>query len=140
MRIRVIFLTIIGFLFLLLGAIGVFLPVLPTTPFVIVGTGCLAGTPKLQAKILRIPFFREYIENYKERKGLPRRTVVKSLSFLWGMLILSMILTGKLWLLLLLTFIGVCVTVHILLIAKPKPEMTITQNAEADGNPAETQS
>ncbi|MFT3982768.1 MAG: YbaN family protein [Lachnospiraceae bacterium] len=120
MRIRIIFLTIIGFLFLIIGAIGVFLPVLPTTPFVIVGTGCLAGTPKLQAKILRIPFFREYIENYQNRKGLSRKTLIKSLCFLWGMLILSMILTGKLWLILLLTFIGTCVTIHIILIAKPK--------------------
>lgn len=139
MRIRVIFLTIIGFLFLLLGAIGVFLPILPTTPFVIVGTGCLVGTPKLQARILRIPFFREYIENYKERKGLPRRTVAKSLFFLWGMLILSMILTGKPWLLLLLTFIGICVTAHILLIARPKPKITVKRNAEADVDPPETQ-
>ncbi len=126
MRIRVIILTIIGFLFLIIGAIGVFLPILPTTPFVIAGTGCLAGTPKLQAKILRIPFFREYIENYQNRKGLSRKTLTKSLCFLWGMLILSMILTGKLWLILLLTFIGTCVTIHIILISRPK---TKTSNA-----------
>ncbi len=128
MRIRIILLTILGGLFLLVGVIGIFLPILPTTPFVMLGTGCLAGTPKLQAQILRIPFFREYIENYKGRKGLPRRTVVKSLLFLWGMLILSMILTGKLWLILLLIFIGICVTIHILVIAKPKQEINSTKN------------
>ncbi|MEL7624285.1 MAG: YbaN family protein [Clostridiales bacterium] len=120
MHIRVIFLTAAGLLLLALGFIGVFLPVWPTTPFVLAGAACLTGTPKLRAKVLRISFFREYIENYESRQGLSRKTVIKSLTFLWVMLILSMIKISRLPLTCLLTLIGICVTAHILWIAKPK--------------------
>ncbi len=122
MRIRVIILTIFGFLFLTLGFIGVFLPILPTTPFVLLGAACLSGTPKLRARVLQVSFFREYLESYQKGSGLPRKTVIKSLISLWGMLILTMVLTKQLWLSLLLILIGGCVTLHILWIAKPKGE------------------
>jgi uncharacterized membrane protein YbaN (DUF454 family) len=120
MRIRTILLTALGLLFLALGLIGVFLPILPTTPFVLLGAACLTGTPKLRERILRITFFREYLENYQKGNGLPRRTVIKSLIFLWGMLLISMFLVAQLWLTLLLIVVGICVTIHILWIAKPK--------------------
>ncbi len=120
MRIRVIFLTAAGLLLFALGFIGIFLPVWPTTPFVLAGAACLTGTPKLRARILRISFFREYIENYESRQGLSRKTVIKSLTFLWAMLIFSMVRMNRLPLTLLLTLIGICVTAHILWIARPK--------------------
>lgn len=122
MRIRVIFLTAAGLLLFALGFIGIFLPVWPTTPFVLAGAACLTGTPKLRAKILRISFFREYIENYESRQGLSRKTVIKSLTFLWAMLIFSMVRMDRLPLTLLLTLIGICVTAHILWIARPKED------------------
>lgn len=119
-QIRVILLTIFGLILLLLGFIGIFLPVLPTTPFVLAGIGCLSGTPKLRAQVLKIRVFREYFENYKSRQGLSRKTVISSLTYLWSMLIISMFIAGKLWLVILETVIGICVTLHILAISKPK--------------------
>ena len=94
MNIRTILLTGAGLLLLALGAIGVFLPVLPTTPFVLAGVGCLSGTPKLRAKVLQISFFREYFENYQNRNGLSTKIVIKSLVYLWGMLIGFEIVSG----------------------------------------------
>lgn len=120
MNIRTILLTGAGLLLLALGAIGVFLPVLPTTPFVLAGVGCLSGTPKLRAKVLQISFFREYFENYQNRNGLSTRIVIKSLVYLWGMLLISMVLSGKIWVICLLPVIGICVTWHILYMAKPR--------------------
>jgi uncharacterized membrane protein YbaN (DUF454 family) len=111
-----------GVALLLLGLIGLFLPVWPTTPFVLAAFGCLASAPRLRALILRVPFFREYIENYRARRGLKRGTVAASLVFLWGMLSLSVYLTRRFWLALLLTGIGVAVTVHILMVAGPKED------------------
>lgn len=119
-HIRVVLLTCIGLLFLGLGLVGAFLPILPTTPFVLAGAACLTGTPKLRAKILRISFFRSYIENYQKRQGLPRKVVVRSLVYLWGMLVLSMVLVGKPWVVVLEVTVGICVTLHILHMAKPK--------------------
>ena len=120
MRVRTVLLTAAGLFLLALGVVGAFLPVLPTTPFVLAGAGCLSGTPKLR-RIVQIPFFRDYIESYEKRSGLPRKTVVQSLVFLWGMLLLTMFHSGRLWLILLLMVVGICVTAHILTMAKPRP-------------------
>lgn len=122
MKLKNIFLVTFGLIFLVLGAIGLFIPVWPTTPFVILGAACLSGTPKLHAKVLKIPFFREHIENYKTKKGLPIKTVLISLIFLWSMLIFSMVKMNKLLMSLVLGFIGIAVTIHILWVSRDRSE------------------
>jgi len=124
----------IGFLFLLLGAIGIFLPVLPTTPFVLLAAACFSSSKRLTAWLKKSKLFGEYITNYQERNGLKRSTVIKSLGFLWIMLILSMVLIAQIWTLILLTSIGSAVTAHILIIAKPKEKHDGTVNIETQGN------
>lgn len=120
MRVKTILLASFGFLFLGLGAIGLLVPVWPTTPFVLVSAACFSVTPSLRAKIMKISFFREHIENYERRCGFSVRTLIISLSYLWGTLLISMLFTRELWMVLLLLFIGICVTVHILIMFKPK--------------------
>lgn len=117
MRIKNILLTVLAILLLALGTIGAFLPILPTTPFVLAAVACLSSNPKLRNKITRIPFFKEYLDNYKNRQGLSKKVVTQSLVFLWGMLIISMIAIAKLWLIILLFTIGTAVTIHILWMA-----------------------
>ena len=113
-------LIIIGFLFLGLGLLGIVLPVLPTTPFVLLASACFASNKKLSGWLSKSKLFGEYIVNYKERNGLKKTTVAKSLSFLWIMLFLSMYFIGAIWAVILLTVVGTAVTVHILVMAKPK--------------------
>lgn len=120
MQLKIILLTGLGFLFLALGAIGVFLPVWPTTPFVLLSAACFSYMPSMRARIMKIPFFKEYIDNYKSKTGLSRKTIVISLSYLWGMLLLSMLLKKTLWISILLLLIGVAVTIHILWISRIK--------------------
>lgn len=110
-----------GFIFLTLGGIGLFLPVWPTTPFVLLAFACFSCSPELQEKILKIRFFREHIENYQTRQGLSTRTTAISLGYLWGMMILSIIIVSMLWLTIVLTVIGIMVTIHILHMAKRRP-------------------
>lgn len=117
---KTLLLTIIGFLFLGLGAIGLILPVWPTTPFVLAAVACFSSSPRIRAQIMRISFFREHIENYEKRTGLSHKTLWISLCWLWGMMLLSMILIHTLWITLLLLLIGVAVTSHILLMARAK--------------------
>lgn len=120
MKIKSILLTIAGLLLLVLGAVGLVIPVWPTTPFVIASVGCLSSTPRLRGKIVKIPFFREHIENYRSRKGLDRKTLAISLIFLWGMLLLSMALVHKTVITVILSVVGISVTIHILCVARPK--------------------
>lgn len=122
MKTKHILLAVAGFLFLLLGAVGVVLPVLPTTPFVLLAAACFASNPKLYARVMKIPFFREYISNYREGRGLPKRTVIQSLVFLWGMLLVSALYIRTPWIIACLALVGTAVTIHILHIAKGKKQ------------------
>ena len=121
MNFKTILLSGLGFFFLGLGAIGLVLPVWPTTPFVLLSAACFTSTPRIKARIMKIRFFKEYIESYEQKSGLSKKTVTKSLIWLWGMLLLSMFIMKVLWLSLLLSAIGIAVTTHILWISKPRP-------------------
>ncbi|HWQ74261.1 MAG TPA: YbaN family protein [Syntrophomonas sp.] len=120
MTIKSRLLIILGFLLLGVGAIGIFLPVLPTTPFVLAAAVCFSGSPRLTAWLRKSRLFSDYITNYQERNGLSRRTVLTSLAFLWIMLGISVAVIKALWAAILMPCIGLAVTIHILCIARPK--------------------
>lgn len=118
MSIKYIILIIVGFVMLGLGAIGLVIPIWPTTPFVIVSAACFSCAPALQKRLENIPFLGEHITNYRNKTGLTKKTVVMSLTFLWSMLILSCFLIERLVMTLLLLVIGIAVTIHIIFISK----------------------
>lgn len=105
---------------MLLGAVGLIVPVWPTTPFVLLSIWCFSSMPKIRSKILSISFFRQYYESYTKGSGLSKKTVAASLVFLWSMLIISMLMSKKLFAAIILSTIGVAVTIHIIMIAKKK--------------------
>lgn len=102
--------------------VGLLLPVLPTTPFLLLAVACFSTSPRLKANIMKVKLFREYVENYQNRTGLPHKTVILSLCYLWSMLLLSMFLVQTIWIICLLSLVGVSVTIHILYMAKGKGE------------------
>lgn len=120
MGLKTIIFTVAGFIALVFGAVGMFFPVWPTTPFVLVAAACFSGVPRLRKKLICAPFFGEYIKSYQMKTGLRKSTVIKSLVFLWGMLLISAFLIKSGWIALILVLIGVAVTVHILMIARSK--------------------
>ncbi|MDR0947832.1 MAG: YbaN family protein [Ruminococcus sp.] len=117
-----IILLIFGVIFLILGGIGILIPILPTTPFVLLSAGCFSASPRVYKVIYRIRFFREYLDSYK--KGTPIRTRVRviSIAALWLTLGLSMFFSQKPILFIILPIVGVAVTIHLLTIGrKGKP-------------------
>lgn len=134
MKIKTILLTIAGFLFLTIGIIGIVIPVLPTTPFVVLSLGCFSGIPKLKNFILKNKFISDHYYNYKERKGLKKFNVIISLIFLWTMLGISIYFIENLWLKLLLCGIGIAVTAHIIYMAKPKKIVDSRKNEDDKKN------
>lgn len=81
---------IIGTLALVLGAIGLFLPVLPTTPFVILAAACyLRSSKRMHAWILRSELFGETIENFQAGRGLKRDTKIRALVLMWATISIS---------------------------------------------------
>lgn len=113
-------LVILGFFLLGLGAIGIFLPVLPTTPFVLAAAGCFSGNKRLSGWLHKSRFFSDYLVNYNKRTGLRRSTVIISLVFLWTMMVISVVSLKTLWASVILPVIGIAVTVHILYMSLPK--------------------
>ena len=104
---------------LLLGAVGLLLPVWPTTPFVICAAGCFgASSPKLYAKLAVMPYFGEYIRNYRQNTGISKPARWMGIGFLWLMLGISAICIKTLHLRLLLLLVGIAVSIHIFTIKR----------------------
>jgi uncharacterized membrane protein YbaN (DUF454 family) len=81
---------IVGTIALIIGAIGLFLPVIPTTPLVILAAACYyRGSDRLHTWILSSRWFGETIKNYQEGKGLTRNTKVRAISMMWIMILIS---------------------------------------------------
>lgn len=60
-----------GTIALILGIIGAFLPILPTTPFLLVAAACYAkGSNRFHRKLLNSGFYKKYISKMVKRKGM----------------------------------------------------------------------
>jgi uncharacterized membrane protein YbaN (DUF454 family) len=109
-----IILKIAGCLCLILGGIGIFLPVWPTTPFVLLAAGAFgASSPKMYAWLEHNKIFGEYIRGYRDKTGISLRTFVYSEIFLWVMLIVSAVLVHHLHVRIVLAVVGIAVTIHL---------------------------
>ena len=108
-------LIVVGTLCLGLGILGVFLPVLPTTPFLLLAAACFArGSKKFYDRLLSNRYLGEYIRNYRERRGIPLRTKAVGLLFLWAAIgYSSLVAVDILAVRILLLLIAVGVTVHL---------------------------
>ena len=109
--------TALGIILLVVGAVGVAVPVMPTTPFVIVAAFCFSiGNKKLAAWLERNRIFGPYIENYRAGTGIDLRLKISSIVFVWVGLTISMFIVQTLWVTLLLIAVGIAVTIHLLMI------------------------
>lgn len=98
-----------------IGGIGIFMPVLPTTPFVLIAAACFANSsPQLYEKLYKNRYFGEFLKNYKDGKGIKKTIKVKALLFLWLSLTVSATIIKNLHLTIFLAIVGIAVTTHIL--------------------------
>ena len=111
---KVIFI-ILGTLSLVLGIIGIFLPVLPTTPLLLLTAYCYyRGSEHLYGWLMEHPHLGPYIKNFRENKVIPRRVKVCTLTLLWASLLFCAYILGPYWLKVLMMVIAIGVTWHIL--------------------------
>lgn len=77
-------LTIGGFISLGLGILGIVLPLLPTTPLLLLAAACfIRGSDKHYQWLISNKYFGSYIENYRAGKGIPKRAKVVGIFLLW---------------------------------------------------------
>jgi uncharacterized membrane protein YbaN (DUF454 family) len=106
-----------GWLALILGIIGVFLPLLPTTPFVLLASWCFArSSRRFHSWLANHRWTGPMIQRWEAGEGITTKVRNRAIGVLWLTLILSMIIVGKWWSPLLLGSIGIacsCYLVHL---------------------------
>ena len=111
---KVMFL-VAGTISLGLGAVGVLLPILPTTPFLLLSAACYyKGSKRMHRWLLNNRLFGSYLRNYKEGKGISPAGKVSALFLLWLAICLSAIYVGNYIVQIALFAVAIIVTIHIL--------------------------
>lgn len=107
-----------GTFFLAIGAIGVVIPVLPTTPFLLLAAACyIRGSDRLYHWMINNSIFGKFIRNYKEGRGITLRNKALTMVFLWITISYSaLFIVNRPLIKGLLFFIAIVVSAHILLL------------------------
>ena len=136
MILRVI-LIVAGILSLLAGIIGVFLPVLPTTPFLLLSAACfLKSSRRLYRWLTEHPVFGAYIKNYLKYRAITVRSKIISIALLWAVMLCTILFfTDKLWVRIVLLMVAAGVSIHLALMRTLTREMLEEQVAESISTP-----
>ncbi len=105
-----------GTFFVGLGIAGIFLPLLPTTPFLLLAGACYArGSKRFYNWLVDNRWFGNYIRNYRQRKGIPLKIKILSISLLWVTIGYSAVFVASIPLVrAILIGIAIGVTIHII--------------------------
>jgi uncharacterized membrane protein YbaN (DUF454 family) len=88
----------IGWLSLALGVIGIFLPVLPTTPFLLLSAACFVrSSRRVYLWLVGHPQLGSWIADYLEGRGLPLKAKVYATLLMWAGISLSCYLVPMFW-------------------------------------------
>lgn len=107
---------VLGSISFVLGIVGIFLPILPTTPFLLLSAALFAkSSQKLYDKLLNNKYFGNYIKDFREHKSIPLQTKIFAISLLWITITTSALFFVSLLAVKILMFvIAIGVTIHIL--------------------------
>lgn len=109
-----------GSLSVALAMLGVFLPVLPTTPFLLLAAACyLRSSTRLYAWLHANRLFGEHLRRYRAGEGLPLSLKIWTVAVLWISLLSSAFFAVPVrlaWVRVLLVAVGLAVTAHLVLI------------------------
>ena len=105
-----------GTLSLGIGFVGIFIPLLPTTPFLLLAAACyIRGSKKSYNLLIKNKLFGEYIINYQEGRGIPFKIKIITILILWLTISVSIIMyISNLIIQILLFIIAIAVTIHLI--------------------------
>jgi uncharacterized membrane protein YbaN (DUF454 family) len=110
------FLLVSGFIAVALGVIGIFLPVLPTVPFLLLAAACFTrSSDKFYRWLIDHAHLGPMVQPYLDGEGLKRSTKGKAIGLVWISITISVILlSDRFWLQAVLIVIALGVTVYLL--------------------------
>jgi uncharacterized membrane protein YbaN (DUF454 family) len=130
-RLMKVLLVVAGTLCVGLGVLGIFLPLLPTTVFLLMAAACYArSSDRFYQRLIHSRWLGGYIRNHREGRGMSRRQKAATLALLWVGIGATMFWSvSALWLRALLLLIAVGVTVHVVRL----PAFSLSSEPESAG-------
>jgi len=114
-------LIITGTICVAIGVIGIFIPILPTTPFLLLAAACyLRSSQKFYNWLMNNRWFGTYIRNYIEGRGIPVKVKLFTIVLLWVAISISIWLAANWIVTVILLIIAIGVTLHIVFIRAKK--------------------
>jgi uncharacterized membrane protein YbaN (DUF454 family) len=113
-RIKHSLLVVAGVLSLAAGIVGIFLPIMPTVPFVLLSAYCFGRSSKrLHNRLLATRYFGPIIRDFESGRGIPRRIKIRAIVVVWISMGISCWIVARPLLYPLLAAIGLGVSVYI---------------------------
>jgi hypothetical protein len=105
-----------------IGILGIFVPILPTTPFLLLAAACyIRSSERFYRWLINNRLFGTYIRNYIEGRGMPLRTKIFTIFLLWIAIGISVCIgTQNLVVRIVLVLVAIGVTLHIIYIIARK--------------------
>ncbi len=99
-----------------IGIIGIFVPLLPTTPFLLLAAACyMRSSERFYHWLINNRLFGAYIRNYLEGRGMPLKIKIFTIILLWITIgISACIVTQNMVVRIVLVLIAIGVTFHII--------------------------
>ncbi|WP_323017093.1 YbaN family protein [Castellaniella sp.] len=106
--------TVLGTISLVLGVLGIFLPLLPATPFLLLAAFCyVRGSQRLHAWLMSHRILGPYIRDFQSGRGIPLRSKCMALALMWPSLAVSAWIMPIPWARWLLLIPGIGVTIYL---------------------------
>ena len=103
-----------GIISVALGVMGIFLPVLPTTPFLLLASYLfLKSSDRLYNWLMDHPVLGLYVKSYIKYRGVEKKHKILAIITLWSSMALSMYLVDVTKVRIMLIIIGIGVTIHL---------------------------
>ncbi len=125
-------LIIAGTVFTAIGIVGIFVPILPTTPFLLLAAACyLRSSQRFYNWLLNNRFIGAYVRNYLQGRGMPLKIKIITILLLWVTIACSIIFAvDNLIIRVILLIIAIGVTVHIILIRASTKKRKLKEGGE----------
>lgn len=121
MRNKLLF--VLGFVSLVVGIVGIFLPLIPTTGPLLLAAACFdRSSPRFHSWLMNNRYLGGYIKNYREGRGLPLMQKVCTVGLLWTTIGASIVFAVNAWWgRALLAAIAIAVTAHVVSLPTYRP-------------------
>ena len=123
--VRKILLVTAGTICVALATLGIFIPLLPTTPFLLLAVTCYTrSSDRLHDWLINHRWLGPYIRNYREHRAVTLGTKIVSITFLWATMAYAILTMAHHWALYaLLVAVAIGVTIHLTRFTTATPEM-----------------